>query len=144
MLYDFEIYQFSRSFVYWFLLRYNCFSYNIIFFGLKLLGWVSRWQTCVLTAKHKAALLYYKKAFRNTYQNHILKYSLQNVYPKLDFCWALSSGLYCYPGWAEANFLWGAIVNSEKWIFKNSQNLLNKSLKYGGQMPPPSSAPPWT
>ena len=96
MLYDFEIYQFSRSFVYWFLLRYNCFSYNIIFFGLKLLGWVSRWQTCVLTAKHKAALLYYKKAFRNTYQNDILKYSLQNVYPKLDFCWASSSGLYYY------------------------------------------------
>ena len=46
-------------------------------------------------------------------------------------------------GWAEANFLWGAIVKSEKWIFKNSQNLLNKSPKHGGASAPPAPpAPP--
>ena len=33
-------------------------------------------------------------------------------------------------------FYGGAIVKSEKWIFKNSQNLLNKSPKHGGQVPP--------
>ena len=44
-------------------------------------------------------------------------------------------------------FYGGAIVNSEKWIFKNSQNLLNKSPKQGGggQVPPlpPQLRPPW-
>ena len=44
---------------------------------------------------------------------------------------------YMLAGWAEANFLWGAIVNSEKWIFKNSQNLLNKSQKHGGAIDRP-------
>ena len=42
-------------------------------------------------------------------------------------------------------FYGGAIVNSEKWIFKNSQNLLNKSPKHGGQVLslPPQLRPPW-
>ena len=44
-------------------------------------------------------------------------------------------------GWAEANFLWGATVNSEKGIFKNSL-LLNKSPKDGGNcLPVPPGAP---
>ena len=71
-------------------------AFHIILFSICWAECLSRWQICVLTAKHKAALLYYKKAFWNTYQNHILKYSLQNVYPKLDFCWASSLGLYCH------------------------------------------------
>ena len=40
-------------------------------------------------------------------------------------------------------FYGGAIVNSKKWIFKNSQNLLNKSPKHGGggKVPPPLRPP---
>ena len=47
----------------------------------------------------------------------------------------------CHTGWAEANFLWGATVNSEKIFFKNSQNLLNKSQKVGGAIAPPAPLP---
>ena len=41
-------------------------------------------------------------------------------------------------------FYGGAIVNSEKWNFKNSQNLLNKSPKHGGASAPPApNSAPW-
>ena len=51
------------------------------------------------------------------------------------------------PGLAQGGqkqiFYGGAIVNSEKWIIKNSQNLLNKSPKHGGASAPPAPpAPP--
>ena len=55
-------------------------------------------------------------------------------------------GMYFLPGWAEANFLWGATVNSENDFSKNSQNLLYKSPKDGGAIalpaPPPSQLRP--
>ena len=47
-------------------------------------------------------------------------------------------GAFLWTHIASANFYWGAIVKSEKWIFKNSQNLLNKSPKHGGASAPPA------
>ena len=81
---------------------------------------------------------------------HFQKGLLIIIYYK--FCWinnilnplnvTVNMMKWAESGWAEANFLWGAIVNSEKWILKNSQNLLNKSPKHGGASAP-QLRPPW-
>ena len=48
-------------------------------------------------------------------------------------------------GWAETNFLWGAIVNSEKLIFLKFPKFTYKSPKNGGGAiapPAPQLCPP--
>ena len=52
-----------------------------------------------------------------------------------DYFWAIR--IHKQQGGRKQTFYGGATVNSEKWIFKNSQNLLNKSPKDGGAIAPP-------
>ena len=48
------------------------------------------------------------------------------------------------PGWAEANFLWGATVNSEKWIFQKIPKIyfINRQTIEGYSTPSPPVPPP--
>ena len=58
-------------------------SANIMLFGYRPAGRVARWVTCVLTAKHKAALLYAiitKKLFETTKHLNIVFLTLKKPY----------------------------------------------------------------
>ena len=78
----------------------------------------------------------------------------EGKYPKTEICVVrvnctiVKSGI-CFTqsqGGRKQIFYGGATVNSEKLIFKNSQNLLNKSPKHGGTNAPlpPQLRPPLT
>ena len=77
-------------------------SANIMLFGYRPAGRMARWVTCVLTAKHKAALLYgiiTKKLFETTKHLNIvfltLKRPLLNI---IIIIYNINQELLCYKG----------------------------------------------